>query len=344
MREWLVVAMVLALAVGCGGPQSVSATGAMTALLNQNLARTTAQNRALADAQALATVGGIGFTFSKSALGHHFDLEQPETSLPIVNTEFSPVPDGWLATVYVERSEEVAREMSQLATLSVETTAVGENLPAAMRDAKVLALEELLRQSLGDLPKGITTGAITLTDMHYSWPEDLGSDEIEVKVSLTGAVRVDQTKKLSEDDAVQIAERLVTEQTKAGLWTEALGSVDGFLVEYPRNRRFGVLRVGIQIKLNDFETAKSTVKTAFRRCNWDEAQEALAQVEPFVGVETADEIQAIAVDAGVIAPPSVGRGPPPSTAVIDDESNDAAPDADPTKKKKKKKRRRKKRR
>lgn len=342
MKAPLLFATVLALAMGCGGPQTVSATGAMTALLNQSLARTTAQNRALADAQALATVGGIGFTFSKSSLGQHLDLEQPESSLPIVNSEFSPVPNGWLATVYVERSEEVAKQMSQLETVAVEASAKGENLPAAMRDAKLAALEALLRQSLGELPSGITTGAITLTDLRYRWPENLDTEEIEVTISLTGHVRVEQTKQLSEDDALQIALRLVTEQTKAGLWSEALGAVDGFLSEYPRNRRFGVLRVGIQLKLNDFENAKSSVKTAFRRCDWDQAQEALAQVEPFLGVETADEIQAIAVDAGLIAPPSVGRGPPPSTAVVEDEASDSAPTTPP--KKKKKKRRRKKRR
>ncbi|MEO0813468.1 MAG: hypothetical protein AAFY60_11435, partial [Myxococcota bacterium] len=127
------VACASGLLAGCGGPQTVSATGAMTALLNQDLAQTTAQNRALADAQALASVDGIGFTFSKSPLGHQLDLEQPEPNLPIANSEFRPVPNGWLAVVYVERSEQVAAEMAALDTVSVETDARDVNLPGAMR-------------------------------------------------------------------------------------------------------------------------------------------------------------------------------------------------------------------
>ena len=43
------------LLTGCGGPQTVSATGAMTALLNKDLAQPPAQTRALADEQALAS-------------------------------------------------------------------------------------------------------------------------------------------------------------------------------------------------------------------------------------------------------------------------------------------------
>lgn len=324
---------VLALCVGCAGPRTLVAPGAMTDLLNQSLAKTTAANRALSELLPLLRTEGLTFRLAITPFGRTFVVESNETSGRPSSIEYQPLHNGWLAFVTVERPTALEQEMAQLDTVTVTATAERDALPVAMRDAKSAALEMLVAAAVGD-GTGALTGTITLTEMDYTLPETT-SETSRVSVQLTGIAKVSGREELTAEEAEAVADSLLESHAQAGQWTEALSTVEGFLTTYPDHLKYRVLLAALHVQLNDREKAEAAANTAMRKLSWEDAQNALADAEEFVGADLVDEVETMAVDGRLISPPTIG--PPPRTVVNEE------PATSPNRAKKKKRRRRKRR-
>lgn len=302
-------------------------------MLNQSVAKTTAENRALAELAPLLEMNGIRYRLSRSNLGEHLELEQDDPDIRVEETELRPIPDGWLAIVYAKRPPELEAKMASMLTMNVSTSATAPKLPEAMRVAKDKAMKELIAKATTANAGSVTvSGTITMAALNYTLPEEL-KDPITVAVSLRGHVDVDTTEELSEAHALSIAESVLRQQIRDGMWSEALSSVETFLAEYPQNLKLGVLKAGIHMELDEMESARADLRRALKKREWNETQDTLTALEPYVGIEGADELETLAIDAGILSPPTVGA--------VADPTPKAASRPEPKKKKRRKRRRKK---
>ncbi|MEO1303122.1 MAG: hypothetical protein AAFV36_08065 [Myxococcota bacterium] len=302
-------------------------------MLNQSVAKTTAENRALAELAPLLEMNGIRYRLSRSSLGEHLQLEQDDPDIRVEETEMRPIPDGWLAIVYAKRPPELEAKMASMLTMNVRANATAPKLPEAMRVAKDKAIKELIAKATTTSTGSVTVrGTITMAALNYTLPEEL-IDPVTVSVSLRGHVDVDTTRELSEPDALSIAESVLGQQIRDGMWSEALSSVEMFLAEYPQNLKLGVLKAGIHMELDEMDSARADLRRALKKREWNETQDTLTALEPYVGVEGADELETLAIDAGILSPPTVG--------VVADPTPKAASRPEPKKKKRRKRRRKK---
>lgn len=326
------VLFLLMLVSACGGPRRLTAPGAMTDMLNQSLARTTAANRALSELLPMLRLDGLKFNLAASELGKTFSVEANDTKGRPKDIEYQPIQGGWLAFVTVERPDELEAQMRQLQTVSVEATAENEKLPVAMREAKLAAVEKVVERALGAERTGIISGTVTVTELRYLLPEGPEAPST-VTVQLSGLAKVVSREALPPTGAESIADVVLDGHVRAGLWSEALVSVETFLKAYPKHLKYRVLQAALHVQMDEVKKAQSALKDSMRKVSWDDAQDALADAEPFVGPDLVDSVETLALEAGLIAPPTVGA---PPRAVI---REDPSPGANRPKKRKRRRRR-----
>lgn len=309
-----VYAVILTLgATGCSTTKKrgrISSTGAVMNVRRDKHAQKIAVRRASADLTQLLTTRGVRFSLDHSAFGESLVFEQDEINVEIKQTEFTKIPNGWIATVYAQRPPELDTEMRKLIKRNVQGQAQDNELAEAMRLAKENALRELIDQYIPPRQKPFTTsGRITLASLRYALPESF-EPPFRVTVSVSGKVYAEPLQSLPEGKAAAQVASAVSTHLQANNWSEAQQSVERFLKSYPKNFRYGLLLGGIYIQLGDADNAKQALKLSVKGHNWKETVDQFAALEQFLGADGRSSLERFMVSNGIIQPPAAKASSP----------------------------------
>ncbi|MBI5508801.1 MAG: hypothetical protein HY903_08620 [Deltaproteobacteria bacterium] len=196
---------------------------------NHSVARTAAQNRAIASLQWMMAVDAVSFTYRVAGQDSALETTSVAAAGKFESTEFVPLANGWASKAVATRSQAVADAMAAMTFAMGSGEARREDPGVAMLVAQTRAVRAVLAPLAADCAEAgcKLTGTLTIKEIRPEFFDD------GIKLTLVASAKVvRQDAAVAEDRAAaHVASAVELAQEKR--WAQALESLDRAISETP---------------------------------------------------------------------------------------------------------------
>jgi len=205
---------------------------------NHALARTTAQNRAVANLQRMMALDAVSFSYRVAGTDSAVELKSVTEKGSFESTEFIPLAKGWASKATGLRPQAVADAMAGMTFVAATGEAHRDDPGLAMLVAEARAIRALLAPLAADCAAAgcKLTGTISIRDATPEFLED------GVRLTINAAAKVTTKEPATPPDRAAAHTAIASEYGQESQWEKALAALDQALVDGQSDAKLFAMR------------------------------------------------------------------------------------------------------
>jgi tetratricopeptide (TPR) repeat protein len=225
-------------AYACAGSDRHVVAWGLASGMNYSLARTTAENRGIANLQKMMTLDAVKFAYLACEEDSAVELVNAGGKASFDRAEYLPLANGWASKVTGMRPQAVVEAMQDLTFASATGEAHREDLGTALMVAESRAVRALLAPLAQDCsaPGCRLTGTLTFRN----WTPEFLDDGIRLRI--TASIKTGAKQTLTAADRMTLHKNAVAEYGQERQWDRAFASLDKAVAAEPNEASLYALR------------------------------------------------------------------------------------------------------